>query len=235
MPPRDRRDDLTLASLDVLGDSGALRVQAEQQLRVADGELRPSSYYAGADASNAISVSVDGRGRVESIDINRNWRERLAVGEFAGALFGAYTAAVQKSLAAAALAAHAAEQAEPAGQAVQAGTRQQDGARQRHAENGNSDAERELDDREWLAATWDVLGGVDAELKRLARIEAEGRAAADRDTSVSSPHGYLTVRLRGRGVVGISGDVRRIAVADAERLRWDALAMFRAARLTAER
>jgi hypothetical protein len=225
MPPLDGRDDdLTLARLDVLGDSDGLRAQAEQLMRTAGGETRAPDHHEGADESDSIWVAVDARGRVESVDISRRWREQLGVGRFADGLFEAYTAAVGKSLTAAASAALSDEQEPQAPAWPDASIPGPDRAQPEPLE----------DDRAWLATTWNALDGIDAELKRLTRMEADGVGAADHDTALSSPGGYLTVRLRGRTLVGISGNVTRIATADAQQLRLDALAALRAAQRPAD-
>jgi hypothetical protein len=224
-PPDGRDDESALASLDGLGDSHLLRAQAEQQLRASGGEVVTARHHQGGDASDSVWVTVDPRGGVESIDISRTWRDRLAVGNLGAAVLEAYTAAVQKALSAAALATLAGDRT---------ATRQPEWAGSDDPGSTWTQFESEVDERRWLAETWDVLDGVDAELHRLTALEAESATIAERDTTLSSPHGYLTVRLRGRGVVDITGDVPRIALADPEQLRLDALAVFRAAQLTGE-
>ncbi|GII23035.1 hypothetical protein [Planosporangium mesophilum] len=217
MSPWDGRDDLKLASLDGLGDSEALRAEAEQAVRAAGGDVSPPRYQEGADASDSVRVTVDGRGELESVDISRHWRDRLAVGGLAGALFEAYTAALTKAVSALGLAAMTGDHA-LAGQPSRA--------------DGNEDWPRpdpEVDEERWLAASWAMLDEIHAELRRLTALEADSAAAAHRDTTLSSPRGCFTVRLRGRDIVEITGDISRIAMAEAEQLRLDALAVLRAA------
>ena len=81
---------------------------------------------------------------------------------------------------------------------------------------------------EWLRASQATLDGVTAELARLSRIETSTGAG---ERLMTSPNGYLTLRILGQGLVGITGDDQRIRAADSEQLRLDALAAFRAAAL----
>ena len=53
--------------------------------------------------------------------------------------------------------------------------------------------------------------------------------SAVRESTVTSPFGYFTVRVQGRAVTGVTGDTRLIETAGREQLRRDALAVFRAA------
>lgn len=219
---------LTLASLDVLGDSDELRERARRLLRERGGDTRPARRHEGTDPSGSVRVAVDGRGRVTDVDVDATWRQRVGASGFPGALFEAYTAAVRTALEAAALAAVEARSTSPSKawpqRAPEAGSRPSVGPRA-------PAPEREVDERAWLRRTWATLDGIDAQLSRLSQSNA---AAGPGERDVSSPDGLLTLRMRGRGVTGVTGDARLLAVADPQRLRREALAAFRAAALATE-
>jgi hypothetical protein len=168
--------------------------------------------YQGADATDSVKVTVDARARMINVDVSDGWRERVGVTDFADALFDAYTAAVRKALTAAAVTALA-------------------GVPEQRPSQPPSMKEYTGSDVDWLRAKQTTLDRVHAELSRLATVDTAG---AGREWTLSSPHGYLTLRLLGRSLAGIHGDVRRIARAGAAQLRFDALAAFRAAALTSE-
>lgn len=210
-----RDGEFRLADLGFLGDTEDLRARALEQVRAAGQDFRGPGVHEGADASDSIWVAVDGRGEVHGVEISRQWRDRLSVGRFADALFQAYTGAVRRAMDAAAVSALAAEP--------------------HSAEAGNVDAvvDSEQDqqpkgEREWRIATWETLYDVKAALGRLQRAAADGEAGGGSVDTRRSPSGYLTARLSGHGIVGISGDVRMIAAADVEHLRQEALAVLHA-------
>lgn len=257
MQPLGRDPRLTLASLDDLGPDEVSAAEIRKQIQANGEDYRAPAHQEGADASDSVQVSVDAHGRVEGVEISRRWQERLEPDRFAPALFEAYTAAVRKALDAAAMQAFAAEQRAAGnrpGDDQATGTRPADygtngyGAsdhqtsdyrtsdyRAAHHRAADQDAAggSEVDEAEWLAAKWDALDEISAELARLIRVGTSSGAGSSEKT-VSSPHGYLTLRVLGKGVVGISGDVRHIRVADPEQLRREAIAAFQAAERTGD-
>jgi hypothetical protein len=220
MPPHENHvDRLTLRSLDALDVADVLRVQAEVERWAAVAESGRPRQYDAADATGSVRVSIDGRGRVEDLHVSPAWRERLSPAEFAAAVHGAYTDAMRMAIAG----------------ARRGGEDQPRGAAQPRPHDDHAwYVGRDVADREWVQSTWDALDGVGAELRRLTQLEAQGKAQADRDTTISSPQGYLTVHLRGAGLVGILGAVGRISGADAATLRREAIAVLQAARVACE-
>lgn len=204
-----------LASLDSVQDTERLRQQAEPVLREGRGRTRPGGPFDGADGSGSISVRVDDRARVVAVEIDRQWRERIEVSGFPQALFEAYTAAINDAFEAAAIASLAADHnRRPAAPPAPA-----------------AKPSPETDDRDWLQRVWDTLDRNRAELRRLSEIDTSIRT---RDRTLTSPAGHLTFRLQGHALAGITGSVARIATADAQQLRHEALATFHAAQLAAD-
>lgn len=227
------RDGLVLASLDAFpgtdptGTDQLSAAELRGQMLAAGEDFHAPAHQEGADRSDSVWVSADARGRVQSVEISRRWRERLDPDGFAPALLEAYTAAERKVFDAAAMQAFA-EQRRAAAHGTAgypAADERTDGMPWRGSDP--------FDEAEWLAATWDTLDEVGAELSRLTRLDTTGGMAGG-ETTVSSPHGYLTLRVLGRAVVGISGDVRHIRVCDPEQLRREAIAAFQAAESAAD-
>jgi hypothetical protein len=206
------RADFGLVSLDVPGDPAELEAQARQALAELDGDPtadRPE----GADPTNSIWVTTDRDGRVESVEVSRQWRDRIEPGEFGNALLAAYGSATMKAIAAA--------------------------ARSDLAGDHRSAAPAEpvypfLDGDDWLAHIRDVLDQADERVRAAERLEHAG-AVDSADRTVVSPNGMLTVRLRGTTLVGITSDIMSIRRADAEQLRLEILDVFRDADLVAQR
>ncbi|MFI6067003.1 hypothetical protein ACIA47_17350 [Micromonospora sp. NPDC051227] len=214
MQQSSRRERLKLASLGFLGDDSVLREQADRALRETGRELRPEE-CSGADRTGSVRVVVDTQREVSSIAIARDWRSRLGPSGFADALFEAYAAAVQAALELAALLRMQTEQRGPA-------------APEREPLGASSD--RDVDEHTWLRDTWRTLNGLDADLDAAARLTRRTD-----ESSMSSPNGCLTLRIRGGGITGITGDVRRIAQTDAGQLQFEARSLFRAFALTRSR
>ncbi|MFG1654250.1 hypothetical protein ACGFIE_30380 [Micromonospora sp. NPDC049275] len=204
-----RHERRKLASLDFLGDDSALREQADRALRETGHELRPGE-CSGADHTGAVRVVVDTKREVSAVAIARDWRGRLGPGGFAGALFEAYVAGVQAALELAALLRLQAEEREG-------------GPASPEQDPLNRASERDVDEHTWLRDTWRTLHDLDAELDAATRV-----ARRSDESSMSSPNGCLTLRIRGGGITGIAGDVRRIARADAGQLQFEARSLFRA-------
>ncbi|MEU8011737.1 hypothetical protein [Micromonospora parva] len=202
-----RRERPELASLDFLGDDSVLREQADRALRETGRGLQAED-CSGADHSGSVRVLVDTQREVSAVTIARDWRSRLGPSGFADALFEAYAAAVQAALEAAALLYLQTQERDPAASDQEPLDRSPD---------------RDVDEYTWLRDTWRTLSDLDADLDAAAR-----RTTPTDESSMSSPNGCLTLRIRGGGIIGITGDVRRIARADAGQLQFEARSLFRA-------
>ncbi|MDG4838272.1 YbaB/EbfC family nucleoid-associated protein [Micromonospora sp. WMMD967] len=202
-----RRERPELASLDFLGDDSVLREQADRALRETGRELRAADCSA-ADHSGSVRVVVDAQREVSAVTIARDWRSRLGPSGFADALFEAYAAAVQAALEAAALLHLQTQERDPAASDQEPLDRSPD---------------RDVDEYTWLRDTWRTLSDLDADLDAAAR-----RTTRTDESGMSSPNGCLRLRIRGGGIIGITGDVRRIARADAGQLQFEARSLFRA-------
>ncbi|MBQ1019779.1 hypothetical protein KBX71_18180 [Micromonospora sp. D93] len=207
MQQGSRHERLKLASLDFLGDDSVLREQADRALREAGRELRPEE-CSGADHSGSVRVMVDTQREVSAVTIAHDWRSRLGPSGFADALFEAYAAAVQAALELAALLRLQAEESGPAS---------------REREPLGRSPEQDVDEHTWLRGTWRTLSALDAELDAATRLPRRTD-----ESSMSSPNGCLTLHISGGGITGITGDVRRIARADAGQLQFEAGSLFRA-------
>jgi hypothetical protein len=225
MQPRDGREGRpTLASLDFLGEPD--RLWADSQPRAGTGgagrwgstTAEISGHQYGADRSNAVRVQVDARGRVETVDIDLHWRERVAVAGFAAAVFEAYAEALRKTYQIAARTALRAGRPATAARPTVIGQR-----------SPVEDPATDPAPREWARRTRATLDEIGAELDQLA-----GRRPTDGgpERTVVSPRGCLTLRLRGQQLTAVDGDPRRIGAAGPEQLRLDLLAAFRAAELS---
>lgn len=203
-PTADALPDLAPATL---GDPEAIRARAAEGRAMRTPE--PADQYDGAEATRSVWVSVDPRCRLLSVDISATWRQRLAVDDFAGAVFDAYTSAVRTALVAedARYAPRTPRQAEPV------------------PLNSGQDLETWLAaGREWLAATDERLAGLDDAATRFANADDDVR-------EVSGPAGYVTLRLRGGALTGITASTAGLKSANPNLLRRDVLDAFRAAGL----
>lgn len=198
-------DDLVLASLDVLGDDGELRERARAELRATTPDTGP------ADGRAAIRVTVNDRGLVEDVTVDRNWRDHVAPEAFADTLFRAYAAALAPLVNAPALRAFAAYE--------------QGDRRPSPDTRATASTPPPADPRVWLASVWNTLRDLDDTLHRLER----GQPDDTQLRTVTDPQGHLTATCRDGQVTAVTGDARRIGAADAQRLRTAALAVFRAA------
>ncbi|MGW3618547.1 hypothetical protein [Micromonospora arida] len=201
-----RRERPDLASLDFLGDDSVLREQADRALRETGRGLQAED-RSGADHSGSVHVVVDTQREVSAVTIARDWRSRLGPSGFADALFEAYAAAVQAALEAAAL--------------LHLQTQERDSAAS-DQEPLDRSPDRDVDEYTWLRDTWRTLSDLDADLDAAARLSTRTD-----ESSMSSPNGCLTLRIRGGGIIGITGDVRRIARTDAGQLQFEARSLFR--------
>lgn len=161
--------------------------------------------YEASDTTNSIRVVVTPRARVLDVGINESWRKKLATDQFAKALLGAYHSAVQTALA-------------EAGSTFVA-------ERPVHDTPPAADAHAD-----WHTRTRAQLEQIGERLRALDDLEAD---AAERDGERRSPNGYFTLHLRGGGLADITSPAAALRSAGTELLRTDALAVFRAAELTA--
>jgi hypothetical protein len=205
------RADFGLASLDVLGDPADLEAKARQAM--ADFGDPTAEGPEGTDPTNSIWVTTDRDGRVQSVEVSRQWRERIEPGEFGNALFAAYGSATMKAIAAAARSDLA-----------------NDDGRRPPAADPLGDAYP--DGGDWLARQREILERADERVLAAERLERSG-PVDDADRTVVSPNGMLTVRLRGTTLVGVTSDIMSIRRADAEQLRLEILDVFRDANLVA--
>ncbi|WP_280841088.1 hypothetical protein [Micromonospora sp. A200] len=196
---------LSLASLDVLGSDTELRAQAQQAYLKTDTRQAPGT-HTGQDRTGSIAVLVDGHRDVEDVSISQDWRSQLGVGGLADALFQAYTAALQTALEAAALRELQTDQDTPPPTAPASDAGQDDHVDEEHL---------------WLRRTWRTLHEIDADLQRLAH-----EPNVDAEQAMSSPHGCLTLRLRGGSIVAITQDVARIARMDVGQVQFEARSLF---------
>jgi hypothetical protein len=209
---QSHRADFGLASLDVLGDPADLEAKARQAMD----ELGPGGGTdgpEGADPTNSIWVTTDRDGRLQSVEVSRQWRDRIEPGEFGTALFQAYGSATMKAIAAAA----------------RSDLTEGDG---RRAPATGEPVQAMLEGGDWLAQMREVLERADERVRAAERLERSG-PVDDADRTVASPNGMLTVRLRGSTLVGITSDIMSIRRADAEQLRLEILDVFRDAGLVA--
>jgi len=210
MPGLGDDDWPRLSSLDTLGDDGALRAAG----RLATGQAAARrdevpDRLVGEDPTGAVRVTVDDRGRVVDVAVDKHWRDRVGAQRFADGLFGAYTEAVRTAMDAAAGAALSREPGRP-------------GPRPASPPPDPALDPQPEEHWRWQTATWAKLGEVEAELARMRRAPA-----ALPEETVRGPNGMLTARRSGGGVTGITGETRLIAYAEAEQLRTDALAVLR--------
>jgi hypothetical protein len=206
------RADFGLASLDVLGDPADLEARARQAMAEL-GDDPAADRPEGADPTNSIWVTADRDGRVQSVEVSRQWRDRVEPGEFGNALLAAYGSATMKAIAAAARADLAESDGRPAPVAGPVGDTHPDGG-------------------DWLAHQRAILEQADERVRAAERLERSG-PVDDADRTVVSPNGMLTVRLRGGTLVGVTSDIMSIRRADAEQLRLEILDVFRDANLIA--
>ncbi|MEH0825738.1 MULTISPECIES: hypothetical protein [unclassified Micromonospora] len=193
---------LSLASLDFLGSDTELRTQAQRAYLKTDTRQVPGP-HTGQDQTGSVTVLVDAHRDVEDVSIAHDWRSQLGVAGLADALFQAYTAALHTALEATALQELQTDQDTPPPTAPASDAGQDDRVDEEHL---------------WLQRTWRTLHEIDADLQRLAQepnVEAE--------QAISSPHGCLTLRLRGGSIVAITQDVGRIARMDAGQVQFEAL------------
>lgn len=197
-----------LADLAALADRAAPRAPAGEP-------PEPADRYDGAEDTRSVWVSVDPGCRLLSVDISSTWRLRLSPEALGDALFAAYSSAVRT-----------AQTAEEVRRAA-AGPR-----RARPVPPAPEPAAADLDS--WLAGAQAWTATTDERLAGLASV-ADRYAAADADVrAVTSPAGYVTLRLRAGGLTGITANPAGLRSANPNVLRQDLLAAFQTAGLATD-
>src|SRR5262249_39753053 len=155
------------------GSVAELEANARRELAAG----RPDGPPVGRDASDSIWFTLNGDFRVESIEVSRQWKDKLDSGHFAAALFQAYTDALSTVMQARASEALAAEAA-GGGPVTPAAT------------------VPELDDPRWFRDLVDEVERVTSELDSYHR-EAAQLGAEQYDRELTSPEEIFTMRVRG--------------------------------------
>lgn len=198
-------------SLDATGEA-QLRDELRQRLSAGGGETSLPSRHEAADRTGSVTVTVDARGRVTEVGLEQRWRSRLGREELAAALLAAYQMARERAFEAYALVLSATEET---GADLPQLTESNPGPPADPSRRSPDDPD------EWL-------GWIS---ERLAAMREEGDRLAVRPgvREHTGPHGYLTARLQGSGVVSLAADENRIWHAETRAVREDALAVLSAA------
>lgn len=196
---------LSMANLDFLGDDDTLRTNAAHAVDEFASRSAPR-LHSGQDRTASVSLLLTRAGQVEDVTISRDWRRQAGVTRIGDAVYEAYTRALGSVLEAIALQELQRDQPAPA----------------RPAQPPATSAEPELDDGLWLQRTWGALHHIDAELARLTHAPKQPE-----QRTISSPHGCLTLHLRGAGITAITADAARVAGMDTEQLRFETRSLFR--------
>ncbi|MEU1964386.1 hypothetical protein ABZ541_04950 [Micromonospora sediminicola] len=196
---------LSLAHLDFLGDDDTLRTNAAHAVDEFASRSTPR-LHSGQDRTASVSLLLARSGQVEDVTISRDWRRQAGVTGIGEAAYGAYTCALGSLLETTALEELQRDQPTPA----------------RPAQPPATSKEPELDEDLWLQRTWGALHHIDAELARLTHAPEQSE-----QRTISSPHGCLTLHLRGTGITAITADPARVARMDTEQLRFEARSLFR--------
>ena len=208
---------MTLGSPDFLGDTEQLR----EEIRAA-GNMSPRTGPQDAtDATGSIRVVADASGHVIDVTFSPRLRKRLGADQTPQALFDAYLAAVTKAINVVALTIGTTKQqpAQPSGYG------ENHGERQDHIQSAKPTGPTD-DEADWPTATRQALDEIDASLTQLAPADAVALDRARRIRVLRSPAGRFTAKVQGNGIVGITGDPRRIATATPGALRRDAMALL---------
>ncbi|ADL45312.1 hypothetical protein Micau_1759 [Micromonospora aurantiaca ATCC 27029] len=202
----DRANDrLSLANLDFLGDDDTLRTNAAHAVDEFASRSAPR-LHSGQDRTASVSLLLTRAGQVDDVTISRDWRRQAGVTRIGDAVYEAYTGALRSHLEAIALEELQRDQPAPA----------------RPAQPPATSTEPELDDDLWLQRTWGALHHNDAELARLTHAPEQPE-----QRTISSPHGCLTLHLRGPGITAITADAGRVARMDTQQLRFETRSLFR--------
>ncbi len=196
---------LSMANLDFLGDDDTLRTNAAHAVDEFASRSAPR-LHSGQDRTASVSLLLTRAGQVEDVTISRDWRRQAGVTRIGDAVYEAYTCALGSILEAIALEELQRDQPAPA----------------RPAQPPAISTEPELDQALWLQRTWGALHHIDAELAQLTRAPEQPE-----QRTFSSPHGCLTLHLRGAGITAITSDTARVAGMDTEQIRFEARSLFR--------
>ncbi|MFF4940861.1 hypothetical protein [Micromonospora sp. NPDC000729] len=194
-----------MANLDFLGDDDTLRTNAAHAADEFATRSAPR-LHSGQDRTASVSLVLARSGQVDDVTISRDWRRQAGVTRIGDAVYEAYTRALGSLLEAIAVEELQRDQTAPA----------------RPAQPPATSAEPELDDGLWLQRTWGALHHIDAELAQLTRAPEQPE-----QRTISSPHGCLTLHLRGAGITAITADAARVAGMDTEQLRFETRSLFR--------
>lgn len=173
----------------------------------------PPARQEATDGSGMVSVVVDDRAQVRTVQISPRWRDRLDADRLCAALLETYYAAKQQAVGAFVTASRAAREA---GKPLAVVPPEDTPTRSRRPPDRTRDREA------WLRWLTDTI----AHTKATMRETAELAAAIDRGPRErTGPHGYLTATVQG-DVTAITGDTRSIWYASTEDLEQDALAVL---------
>ncbi|MFY1661193.1 hypothetical protein [Micromonospora sp. WMMD1274] len=195
---------LSMAHLDFLGDDETLRTNAAHAVDEFASRSAPR-LHSGQDRTASVRLVLARSGQVDDVTISRDWRRQAGVTRIGNAVYEAYTRALGSLLETTAL-----EEL------------QRDQPPTQPAQPPATSTEPELDQALWLQRTWGALHHIDAELARLTHAPEQPE-----QRTISSPHGCLTLHLRGTGITAITADAARVARMDTEQLRLEARSLFR--------
>ncbi|WP_233607723.1 MULTISPECIES: hypothetical protein [Micromonospora] len=194
-----------MAHLDFLGDDETLRTNAAHAVDEFASRSAPR-LHSGQDRTASVSLVLARSGQVEDVTISHDWRRQAGVTRIGDAVYEAYTRALGSLLETTALEELQRDQPAPA----------------RPAQPPATSTKPELDQALWLQRTWGALHHIDAELARLTHAPKQPE-----QRTISSPHGCLTLHLRGAGITAITSDTARVARMDTEQLRFETRSLFR--------
>ncbi|XVS67970.1 hypothetical protein ACQPYE_18570 [Actinosynnema sp. CA-299493] len=196
-------DDVELHALNV-PDSPQARAHFAELTRPGGVELRPADAYEARDPTGSVTVTVDKARMVTSVRLRARWQDHLRPDVFPAALYNTYVTAVQRALAVELTHRSSGPPTRPAPQAV-------------HVDPVDLPIE------DWLARTRSRLDAIDDAYDEIRR----GQGAVPPDvTEIRSPLGYLTLRLRGGGPIGIHGNAQALSHAADAVLAQDVRQLF---------
>ncbi|WP_240638438.1 hypothetical protein [Micromonospora aurantiaca (nom. illeg.)] len=194
-----------MTDLDSLGDDDTLRRNAAHAVDQFASWPAPR-LHAGQDRTASVRLLLARSGQVDDVTISRDWRRQAGVTHIGEAVYEAYTCALGSLLETTALEELQRDQPNPA----------------RPTQPPATSTEPELDQALWLQRTWGTLHHIDTELAQLTHAPEQPE-----QRTISSPHGCLTLHLRGTGITAITSDTARVARMDTEQLRLETRSLFR--------
>ncbi|MET8151536.1 YbaB/EbfC family nucleoid-associated protein [Actinoplanes sp. NPDC049668] len=191
--------------------------------RATGATVQPGARFEGRDGSGTVTVTVDGRQRVEQVHLDPRWDRRLARERLGEALLRAYGEAVCDLLTAGA-------------RAFEDAAGDVDEARlERQAEDDpRSHRRRSL-------APDELLGDVQDRLRQIELLQRHGddpavRAPERRDATVTGPSGFVEITVHAGRIHDIRVPLSRLpALATSGAVAQEALGAFRAATRTERR